>query len=65
MNFTENQNEFSRRNAMKLLTAGSAAGLLGLFGTRNQEAGTYETPSYAKGMPQVKIKSVRSIANSS
>ncbi len=62
MKLTENQNEISRRNAMKLLTAGSAAGLLGLFGTRESRAGTYETPSYAKGMPQVKIKSVRSIA---
>ena len=55
------KNEINRRNAMKLLTAGSAAGLLGLFGTRESRAEKYETPSYAKGMPQVKIRNVRSI----
>ena len=56
------QTEISRRNAMKLLTAGSAAGLLGLFGTKESRAESYITPAYAKGVPPVKIKSVKSIA---
>jgi len=62
MERTGNKNEISRRNAMKLLTTGSAAGLLGLLGTKESRAETYLTPSYAKGMPPVKIKSVKSIA---
>ncbi len=56
------QPEISRRDAVKLFTAGSAAGLMGLFGTKESLAGTYETPSWAKGLPPVKIKSVKSIA---
>lgn len=56
------QPEISRRDAVKLFTAGSAAGLMGLFGTRESLAGMYETPSWAKGLPPVKIKSVKSIA---
>ncbi|HBE40470.1 MAG TPA: starvation-sensing protein RspA [Bacteroidales bacterium] len=62
MKKTENQKELSRRDAMKLLTAGSAAGLLGLFGTRESRAEAYTTPQYAQGMAPVKIKSVKSIA---
>jgi mannonate dehydratase len=62
MKKTEKQNELSRRDAMKLMTAGSAAGLLGLFGTKESRASTFATPQYAKGMPPVKIKSVKSIA---
>ena len=62
MKKTENQKELSRRDAMKLMTAGSAAGLLGLFGTKESRASVYTTPQYAKGMPPLKIKSVKSIA---
>ena len=62
MKKTETHSEISRREAMKLLTAGSAAGLLGFFGTRESRAEAYTTPSYTAGMPPVKIKSVRSIA---
>jgi mannonate dehydratase len=51
----------SRRNALKMLTLGSSAGLLGLFGTPEANAATYETPSYQKGLAPVKIKSVKAI----
>ena len=57
-----NQPDLSRRDAMKLITAGSAAGILGLFGSRESRAAVYTTPSYAAGMPPVKIKSVKAIA---
>jgi mannonate dehydratase len=62
MKKTEKQNRLSRRDAIKLMTAGSAAGLLGLFGTKESRAAAFTTPQYAKGMPPVKIKSVKSIA---
>jgi mannonate dehydratase len=44
-----------------MLGAGSA-GMFGLFGTTTVRAEHYETPSYAKGLPPVKIKSVKAIA---
>lgn len=52
----------SRRETLKKLGAGSAAGLLGLFGNQQATAGSYEPGEYAKGMPPVTIKSVRAIA---
>src|SRR5512133_2928601 len=52
----------SRREAMKLLAAGSAVGLWGLLGSPLARAENFETPSYAKGMAQVKIKSIKAIA---
>ena len=51
----------SRRDALKMLALGSSAGLLGLFGTPEANAATYETPSYQKGLAPVKIKSVKAI----
>ncbi|HTE34736.1 MAG TPA: enolase C-terminal domain-like protein [Chryseolinea sp.] len=51
----------SRRDAIKMLGIGSASGLLGLFGNSEARAETYVTPSYAKGMAPVKIKSVKAI----
>ena len=54
--------EISRRDAMKLITAGSAAGILGIPGTHGSEVPLQEKPSYARGMPPVRIKSVKSIA---
>src|SRR5512139_1331238 len=56
------QTELSRREAVKLFTAGSAAGILGLFSSPEARAEKRVTPSYAAGMPPVKIKSVRAIA---
>ena len=60
----KSENNFStqRRNAIKMLGLGSASGLLGLFGSAQANAATYETPSYAKGMAPIKIKSVKAIA---
>lgn len=51
----------NRRTALKLLGAGSA-GLLGMFGSNAASAAHYETPAYAKGLPPVKIKNIKSIA---
>ncbi len=56
---TENQKKFNRRDSMKMLGLGSA-GLLGMVGGI-PEATAQEKPSYAKGMPPVKIKSVKAI----
>ncbi len=51
----------NRRDVLKVLGAGSA-GLLGLFGSPSARAEHYETPSYAKGLPPVKIKNIKAIA---
>lgn len=45
-----------------MLGVGSASGLLGLLGNTKANAATYESPTYAKGMAPVKIKSVKAIA---
>ena len=50
-----------RRNFMKTLAMGSAAGLLGFAGNK-AGAAPYEPAAYAKGMAPVKIKSVKAIA---
>ena len=52
----------SRRDALQMLGISSSAGLLGLFGTNESRAAHYVTPDYAKGLPPVKIKSVKAIA---
>jgi mannonate dehydratase len=62
MKKTEAHSGISRREAVKLFTAGSAAGILGLTGNQKSIAANDITPSYAKGIPPVKIKSVRAIA---
>src|SRR5690349_1540863 len=52
----------NRRDALKILGAGSA-GLLGVFGSLSAEARErYEKPSYLKGLPVVKIKNIKAIA---
>jgi mannonate dehydratase len=61
MKKSEPQSGVSRRDAMKMLTTGSAAGLLGLFASPRLRAETRETPSYAVGMAPVKITGVRAI----
>ncbi|MEJ7647372.1 MAG: enolase C-terminal domain-like protein [Chryseolinea sp.] len=52
----------SRRDTIKMLGIGSATGILGLFGSGQSRAEGYEKPTYAKGLPPVKIKSVKAIA---
>ena len=61
MKKSEPQTGVSRRDAMKMITTGSAAGLLGLFGSPMARAETRVTPSYAIGMAPVKITNVRAI----
>ncbi|TLV02136.1 enolase C-terminal domain-like protein [Dyadobacter luticola] len=53
----------ARRNALKMLGTGSAAGLFGLLGgpSRAEAREHYTTPDYQKGMAPVKIKSVKAI----
>lgn len=46
---------------MKLITAGSAAGLINLFSSPSARANK-ETPQYAKGLPPLKITNVKAIA---
>lgn len=59
---TTSTNRFNRRDAVKMLGLGSAAGLFGsLIPGAGARAADRETPSYAKGMPPVKIKSVKAI----
>ena len=62
MKSKQTSSNLNRREAVKIFTAGSAAGILGLFGTGRAKAETKETPAYAAGMPAVKIKSVKAIA---
>lgn len=51
----------SRRKVLKMLAAGSAAGVFGLFDSSKVRAEKYETPSYQKGAPPVTITKVRAI----
>jgi mannonate dehydratase len=50
----------NRRDALKIIAAGSA-GLLTMTGP-TARAEHYETPSYAKGLPPLKIKNIKAIA---
>ncbi len=61
MKNSETQFTTNRRDALKLLAAGSTAGILGLFGSPLARAENYVKPAYAKGMAPVKIKSVKAI----
>ena len=61
MKKTENEISSGRRDALKKIAVGSTAGFLGLFGS-NLAAQTPSIPDYKKGMPVVKIKSVKAIA---
>jgi mannonate dehydratase len=56
-----NQFEASRRNTLKALALGSAAGVFGLFDSAAARAATYETPAYQKGAAKVTITKVRAI----
>ncbi len=56
------KSKFNRRDSMKMLGLGSAA-MLGMIGGI-PKAEAQEKSSYAKGMPPVKIKSVKAITTS-
>lgn len=58
---TKNEIPTNRRDALKILGAGSA-GLLGMFGSQAVRAGQDERPSYAKGLPPLKIRNIKAIA---
>jgi mannonate dehydratase len=62
MKNSESHSVTSRREAMKLIAAGSTVGLFGLFGSPLASADNYETPAYAKGLAPLKIRSVKAIA---
>jgi mannonate dehydratase len=62
MKKNEIKTEINRRDIVKLLTAGSAAGMLGLLGSPAARAESRVTPSWATGLPVLKIKSVKAIA---
>ena len=61
MNREEKQFAKGRRDFMKTLAMGSAAGVLGISANK-LNAAPYEPASYAKAMAPVKIKSVKAIA---
>ena len=62
MKNSESRSGTTRRDALKLVAAGSAAGLFGLLGSPSSLMDKYETPAYAKGLPPIRIKNVKAIA---
>src|SRR6187401_2327744 len=63
MKKTENEIGSGRRDALKKIAVGSTAGFLGLFGGNlAASAQAPSIPGYKRGMPAVKIKSVKAIA---
>ena len=62
MKNSESRSGTTRRDALKLVAAGSVAGLFGLLGSPSSLMDKYETPAYAKGLPPIKIKNVKAIA---
>lgn len=57
-----NRNTLDRREALRLLGIGSTAGIMGMLGTASPAKAENATPSYAKGMAPIRIKSVKAIA---
>lgn len=63
MKKTENEIGSTRRDALKKIAIGSTASFLGLLGNNfTATAQPASTPDYKRGMPVVKIKSVKAIA---
>lgn len=62
MGTNHSEHNMDRRRAVKILSAGSAAGVLGLSTGRAVENEKDYTPQYKAGTPPVKIKSVKAIA---
>ncbi len=61
MKKSEPKSGVSRRDAVKIITTGSAAGILGLFGSPLLRAENRVTPSYATGVAPIKITKVKAI----
>lgn len=57
----QNESATNRRDALKIMGAGSA-GLLGLLANTTAGAEQHEKPAYAKGLPPVRIKNIKAIA---
>lgn len=62
MEKTMERSGLSRRQAMKMLGVGSAAGIFGMMSSFEAKGSDRTTPSYARGVAPVKIKSVKAIA---
>lgn len=62
MDTEKDQNTLDRREALKFLGIGSAAGLMGMIGMPEARAKEKDNPFYTRGMAPVKIKSVKAIA---
>ena len=65
MDKKKQQSELNRRDAVKMIGLGSAAGLMGMFANLPAAARqplSNETPNYARAAKPVKIKSVKAIA---
>ena len=61
----DGQNAINRRHAVKMLSMGSAAGLLGIFGTplsASPRVSNNSASNYSNGLKPLKIKSVKAIA---
>ena len=56
----KSKNQLSRRNVLKTIGLGSAAGAMGLFGGSSAHATNIKTPSYLNGV-QIKITKIRAI----
>lgn len=62
MNKPNEPSGINRRNALKMLSAGSAAGLMGLFPSPQERAEKKITPQWKSGLPPLKITDVKVIA---
>ncbi|MGE5421480.1 MAG: enolase C-terminal domain-like protein [Chloroflexota bacterium] len=62
MNKPNEPSAINRRNALKMLSAGSAAGLMGLFPSPRERAEKQSTPQWKSGLPPLKITDVKVIA---
>ncbi|HLP71387.1 MAG TPA: enolase C-terminal domain-like protein, partial [Bacteroidales bacterium] len=61
MKNNESQKGLTRRDAMRMIGTGTAAGMLGLFASPQARAAAKTTPSWAVGLPPLKITDVKAI----
>lgn len=62
MNKPSEPSGLNRRNALKMISAGSAVGLLGFFPSPQERAEKKSTPQWQAGLPPLKITDVKVIA---